>query len=255
MHSELHVLDLHYTYIKAVARNWREYLDYISKELLALDQAVSVPKAFGDFDVDFSSVQHLQSLRRKLFHCETILDGIQALVESVTCLTLELYELHVTSNLAHQTFLRKIRAIGGEVRSHSATARELVRLSGDIQAITNHILNFRNQELVSTNGLHLARIAETSQKDSRTLVDVATLSSRDSQTTRIATLIAMGYLPASIILSFFSTILVGYDEGSNSHLRVQGDVWVVIVSTLALGAATVIAFVAWAQFEARRSNN
>lgn len=64
----------------------------------------------------------------------------------------------------------------------------------------NHILNFRNQELVSNNGLHLSQIAETNQKDSRIMVDIAQSSSRDSQTTRIATLIAMMYLPASLIL-------------------------------------------------------
>lgn len=50
------------------------------------------------------------------------------------------------------------------------------------------------------NGLHLARIAELNRKDSETLIDMAGTSSRDSKTTRIATMIAMFYLPASLVL-------------------------------------------------------
>lgn len=40
MHSDLHVLDFHYAYLKTVTQNWREYLDYISGELLTLVSAV-----------------------------------------------------------------------------------------------------------------------------------------------------------------------------------------------------------------------
>lgn len=84
----------------------------------------------------------------------------------------------------------------------------------------------------------------------------------------------MVYLPASVILvsgrgdispqlqikyamltyaeSFFSTILVEYGEGSDSHLEVRREVWVVAVSILTLGTATMMAFAAWSRFEARR---
>lgn len=64
----------------------------------------------------------------------------------------------------------------------------------------NTIINSKNQELLANNGLHLSRLTETSQNDSKTLVSIASDSSHDSQTTRIATIIAMVYLPASLVL-------------------------------------------------------
>lgn len=62
---------------------------------------------------------------------------MQALVgTTIVSFTLELHEVYMVSSVvAHHTFLRRMKAIGGEIRSCSATARELTRLSGDIQAI------------------------------------------------------------------------------------------------------------------------
>jgi len=245
MHLDSHPLEFHCHYITSAIQSWKEYLDYMSSELLALDQAASVPKAFIEFDVDFSVAQQLQSIRRKLIHAEAILGGMQALMAAIMDHARKLWELGGVSRPAHHTFLCEVEGIGGEIRSHSTTARELVAQSGDIQSMINNILNFQNQELLANNGLHLSRITEINRKDSGILVNMATQSSHDSRTTRIATLIAIIYLPASLVLSFFSTVFVHYEEGDGASMLIHREVWVAIVSMVALGVGTLCVFGAW----------
>jgi len=135
MHLDSHPLEFHCHYITSAIQSWKEYLDYMSSELLALDQAASVPKAFIEFDVDFSVAQQLQSIRRKLIHAEAILGGMQALMAAIMDHARKLWELGGVSRPAHHTFLCEVEGIGGEIRSHSTTARELVAQSGDIQSM------------------------------------------------------------------------------------------------------------------------
>ncbi|PCH07913.1 Hypothetical protein PENO1_009160 [Penicillium occitanis (nom. inval.)] len=112
-------------------------------------------------------------------------------------------------------------------------------------SLVSNILNFRNQDLLVTNGLHLAKLTELNHRDSETLVDMAATSSRDSKTTRIATMIAMFYLPASLVLSFFSTGFVEFDSGGQSGLSVNGHIWIPFVSIVALGLTTLFGFWVW----------
>lgn len=103
------------------------------------------------------------------------------------------------------------------------------------------------------------------------MVNMATISSRDSRTTRIATLIAVFYLPASLVLvsfpkvgmrprvdddsavlqlpdggqSFFSTGFVEFRSEGNSGLSIHKQVWIAFVFIAVLGITTLFGFWAW----------
>lgn len=53
------------------------------------------------------------------------------------------------------------------------------------------------------NGVRLAQIAQADSTETKVMVSLADRTSRDSRTMRIATVIAMLYLPASLVMVRF----------------------------------------------------
>jgi dUTPase len=64
----------------------------------------------------------------------------------------------------------------------------------------NSIISFRNQDLLAENGAQLHRIAESNSREARLMADTANLVYKDSRTMRIATTIALIYLPANLVM-------------------------------------------------------
>lgn len=62
------------------------------------------------------------------------------------------------------------------------------------------ILELRNQDLLNINGRQLHVIAEANAKETQVMAEVAQYAYNDSRTVRIATVIAMIYLPASLVM-------------------------------------------------------
>ena len=74
----------------------------------------------------------------------------------------------------------------------------------NILAQNNDILRFRDQELLYDNGLSLTRIGQADALEKKFMVVLADKNARDSRTVRIATVIAILYLPANLVMvSFF----------------------------------------------------
>jgi hypothetical protein len=61
------------------------------------------------------------------------------------------------------------------------------------------ILKYHGQELLHNNGLKLTQIAQNDSSDTKTMACLAEKTYQDSRTTRIATVIAMFYLPANLV--------------------------------------------------------
>lgn len=62
------------------------------------------------------------------------------------------------------------------------------------------MLKFRHQEALQRNSTQLQQIAENEVQESKLMSEVAIWTYNDSRTTRIATVIALVYLPASLVL-------------------------------------------------------
>ncbi|KAL4901622.1 hypothetical protein BDW74DRAFT_159827 [Aspergillus multicolor] len=78
---------------------------------------------------------------------------------------------------------------------------------------------------------------------------------------RIATLVAVYYLPANLVLSFFSTTLVWFETVGASEqdpdkgvfvLRIHREIWIAVVVAVVLGAFTLAASLWWEWREVRR---
>ena len=65
---------------------------------------------------------------------------------------------------------------------------------------SNDILRFRDQESLYDNGIHLARMAQQDGFEKKLMVKLADNTARDSRTMRIATVVAIIYLPANLVM-------------------------------------------------------
>lgn len=64
----------------------------------------------------------------------------------------------------------------------------------------DNILTFRGQELQHENSLKLTQLAQADAVENKDMAILADLTYRDSRTMRIATMIAMFYLPANLVM-------------------------------------------------------
>ena len=79
-----------------------------------------------------------------------------------------------------------------------------ILLTFDITLKSNDILRFKDQELLYDNGLTLARIGQADTLQRRFMMISANGTARDSRTMRIATVVAILYLPSNLVMvSFF----------------------------------------------------
>lgn len=79
--------------------------------------------------------------------------------------------------------------------------RFLMSNLSDLTAVKyDNILTFRGQELQHENSLKLTQLAQADSVENKDMAILADLTYRDSRTMRIATVIAMFYLPANLVM-------------------------------------------------------
>lgn len=261
MNVIVHPLSLHLRSLSsAIANNW-EYLEYLSAQLLFLDKRAAFPKPLAKFDFDFTLNQKVHSIRKRLHHVITILDGTQRTVVALSSLSKAFQELGGIPTPVHDAFNRELSYISRSLEAYHSTTKELLNLSSDVKSTINSIIDFRNQGLLTENGAQLHRIAENNSRETRLMADTANLTYKDSRTMRIATVIALIYLPANLVMSFFSTVFVdmklpvglsgtGEATSADAHLQIYGQTWVAVVAMCAL----VLGTGSWFSFWDRKSH-
>ncbi|KAI1074716.1 hypothetical protein F5B20DRAFT_562757 [Whalleya microplaca] len=246
-----HPMDVHIHYLSAGVVYWRDYLNYIAGRLKGLDEEITIFKPYSEFEVNFSSKQQVHYIQQKLHHARSILANTSNTIKTISKHEETVAKMCNLPLSVHQVFQRELHNISNELGSHKQTARKLLSSSQDIGWMYDDIMKFHGQELLHNNGLQLAQIAQNDSSETKIMTTIANKTYQDSRTTRIATVIAMFYLPANLVISFFSTTLVWFDGNSNgeesnelhSILRVHQETWIAVVLTLFLAACTM--FLSW----------
>jgi len=97
------------------------------------DTKVSVKKPFNEFETDFSTIQKIQSIRRKLHLVLSILDSVLNVLVSLTAefeVVGQLMSLDLPIRNASHTELVQIWT---EMKSHRSTAHSLLKISDDLR--------------------------------------------------------------------------------------------------------------------------
>ncbi|RWA05253.1 hypothetical protein EKO27_g9852 [Xylaria grammica] len=99
----------------------------------------------------------------------------------------------------HRDFQHELDNIVSELQNHEQTVQELLSVSNDIGLMYDGVLKYYGQELLHNNSLRLTQIAQNDAYETRTMAALADKTFQDSRTVRIATVIAMFYLPANLV--------------------------------------------------------
>ncbi|KAI1806718.1 hypothetical protein F4811DRAFT_122101 [Daldinia bambusicola] len=258
-----HPMYLHLHYLAVGVFGWREYLNCSSRRLKKLNEVIAICKPYGDFGLDFSSRQQIHAVRHKLYHARSILANTSNTLATISMHEKTLAEAcHIPMDI-HDGFQRELQNVSTELNNHKQTTRKLLSFATDIGLMYDDILKFHSQELLHNNGLKLAQIAQDDSHETKTMALLADKTYHDSRTTRIATVIAMFYLPANLVLSFFSTTLVWFDgddtgKGSDEagfSLRVHQETWLAVLITAVFVAVTKMASWWWDRKERKRGLN
>jgi hypothetical protein len=97
------------------------------------DAKISVKKPFSEFETDFSQIQKLQAIRRKLHMAISILDGILDVLSNLTAHAKQVSELHALLLPDCSTLCTELEQLSIEMKSHKATVKSLLSISDDLR--------------------------------------------------------------------------------------------------------------------------
>ncbi|XXH05661.1 hypothetical protein Hte_012096 [Hypoxylon texense] len=236
---------LHLRYLHSALANWREYLDGFAQRFLVLNQQIAIANPYEKFKINFSHEQHLHLLRGKLHHARTVFTNTRNTVNVIAEHEKVVAQKQSLCLAIHEDFQRKLRNISQEIDNYIETSHKLIRVSDDLKSMYNSILTFRGQELQYETSLKLAHLAQADASEKRGMAVLADLTYKDSRSMRIATAIALIYLPVNLVMSFFSSTLVWYGtavdvaENDSSSIQIRNEVWIASVASITLAIGTV----------------
>ncbi|OCK78362.1 hypothetical protein K432DRAFT_427331 [Lepidopterella palustris CBS 459.81] len=239
-----HPFSIHARYLTCCTVNMRKYLNHTSEELTTLDRKVTLPRKYKEYEVDFSLSQKIQTIRRKLSNVLAILETTIDTISTILQYSDALQEIASIDLNVHTAFRGHMQHITNDLRNHSRTVKKLLTFSDDIRLLNHKILSFLSNELILENGLSLSQLVWSDSTEKKVVVKLAEETGRDSRSMRVATTIALMYLPANLVFAFFSTNLIEFDQISRS-LKIRTQVWIAVLITLALAVVTMIAARLW----------
>ncbi|CAG9998452.1 unnamed protein product [Clonostachys byssicola] len=171
-----------------------------------MNDAIAFSKPLRDFKLRFSSIQRIHNIRQKIEHASLILTNT---LQTVT--TIQAHEELMGADLqiakyARNEFITELSNIENDLRNFQTTVQKLLALSMDVRLIYDNILKFNQQEQAQETSVKLAQLAEVTVIEARNNSYLADRVYQDSRTMRIGTVIAIFYLPMSVVLHYIGPV-------------------------------------------------
>ncbi|KAF1847232.1 uncharacterized protein K460DRAFT_352398 [Cucurbitaria berberidis CBS 394.84] len=238
--SENHPLALHARYIRSCIYYWRQYLNEKDSSLVTL------------VELGFSTIQDILFIRDKMHHVLTILDGTLNVLKLISSSAITLGDMTNISCSICMNIGAEFDQISADLESHRLAAKRILAISKDLILVNQNVLNIRNQEYLIQSSHLQTQLGEAAASENRILSSISESMGKDSRTMKIATVVAMFYLPANLVMAFFSTEFVKFETTSNVKARTVGvsmtihsQVWIAFVATFVLAVFTVLLLFVW----------
>lgn len=250
-----HPLVLHLLILVSCEKNWGPYIGYLGNVLSSMNQKISFLRGYAEYNLNLSHCQRIAQLRGMLETALLILESNLDIAAILAEHASDLYQgAHAQVPLeAHEHFRSEVQQYERIINCHIRNTRKHLRFAEAIHLLTLKIMDFRNDELLQENTDSMRVLAGETVSENKAMVTIANKSAADSRTVTIATVIALIYVPVSLVTSFFSTSLVKYgpERGGASAVEIRKEIWVFIVVAVVLMAFTMVA----AYLFARRQKN
>ncbi|CZR63125.1 uncharacterized protein PAC_13022 [Phialocephala subalpina] len=215
---------IHSAFLWDTERNWRQYINYLEKELSTLQEKSLLSRIDlslkEDFSVSFSDVQRLLALRKKMLKCSAILDVSMDIGKSHESFRQKLLGISHHTSL-DDNFMSSLEMYKARVQNHRRSIQYLLNSSADIFDLASKILAHKNEELLIRSGHDIQLVNRTTnliatetRDEHRNSVSVLEAAKEDSSKMKILTYVAIAYLPASLVTSIFSSSFVQVDSSS-----------------------------------------
>lgn len=248
-HSPLliHWLIRHYC-----ASEWRWYINYLS-DLVSTMRDVScftrVDQDLEGLPLDFQQSQKLEVLRNKIRRVNLLLGSCISTTESLMAHATECYCQEDGDERNGNRSSEILLEFGQHVdvlKMHKAKASSLLESTQSIDFLTTKVLEFRQNHMTYNLNVSMENISRSMSNENKLMASTADQTRQDSKTIKTISIIALVYLPATLLSSVFSSELV--QPISNTKGRAGGYgtlIGIYILLTFSLTIITLLAAKLW----------
>ncbi|KAL9579126.1 MAG: hypothetical protein Q9212_005288 [Teloschistes hypoglaucus] len=206
--SSSHPATLHVVLLFAIAADWKDYIAYLRQEVDNLDKKACYSRVGRphehDYVVTFDDSQRVQNLRERLLRILNVLDAQLEVAEGCVMYCRGFND--GIANFDEAESLVELGAHTAQLRTHRrAVAAILDRSQGTLELLFK-ILEYRNEENLTKNGVALHKDIETlrdiafhSKRENETLVKLAEQSKKDGRALKALAVLGTLYLPPTFI--------------------------------------------------------
>lgn len=239
--SVLHPCTIDIILLYQAAQSWTAYLRHIAEEISKHTRTAEATR----FSEEFIPRQRLEQRQILNQLQEQLLDVDLMLTSTMSSIDLFISKLNTTDGelanihpiTAAETGLDHLQVAHRAKRLTSETLAQTRILAAKARNTTNLTENLLDLE----NGTELRDLAAAAKRENEVLVELSQKAASDATTVKILTIATLVYLPATVVLNFFSTVLIRQtdNEGSGYSLRLAADWWIFLVVSIPLTLFTL----------------
>ncbi|KAI1162638.1 hypothetical protein F5B18DRAFT_623045 [Nemania serpens] len=227
-------------------KNWRAYVDHLQSQLGSLNEKAFFSKISKgpnqtDYETSFMDCQQLQLLNQKILRTRSILHSDIVVLGQFLSFWSRIQRLQKTGRI--MKYDQELRYSMQEMEGQQRRLLRLLQEAKGTASILFKILEFRNEQRLRDSSyamaLSLSSLHQNSSQSSRESTVTTSLTRKtleQSQVMKTFTLVAMLYLPTSLVASIFSSSLIQTDGG----FRVSPYSWIFIILSLLLTGFTLL---------------
>jgi hypothetical protein len=158
-------------------------------------------------------------------------------------------ERQATPPSSHETLQTDLHQLATALHLHARKALDIIATTTTINTLIQRTLDLRNAAAPHTSNTSLRHIAASSAAESTAMLHLTALSRHDARIMKVASIIALMYLPAGLVTGIFSTELVSLNPIT---LDIRKGVVIFIMLAFGLTAGTVAVAVLWIRRDGTR---
>ncbi|PVH99787.1 hypothetical protein DM02DRAFT_656070 [Periconia macrospinosa] len=197
--------------------SWRDYFNYLSTELdLIREQVLCQPdlKSNTPSDtIEFSHLQSLEIIQTKARRAGSILSTtaqrlgvMKSLVEKIDHRQSKKdYEFETNNERAGLKM--EIVKMDKHLKLHEQQAGEIIESVISVNKLIQQMLELRNYSALHANNAKLQQLSTSQASETSIMLQLAVIQRQEARVMRVASIIALVYLPVSLVSSLFSTQL------------------------------------------------
>ncbi|KAF2805744.1 uncharacterized protein BDZ99DRAFT_574611 [Mytilinidion resinicola] len=253
-------LYLHLRFLKSSSSSWRWFMNHLSDELEQTRIKVvcqNVPRlSHGSDEVEFSQAQSLELIQAKARRACSAIASTIAVVAILGHQLDEAIRLECDQGPGPEDpssdLKAEIKQLMLQLEAHARKARELIETVKNVNMLIQRTLDLCNYSTVHSNNTALRQISASAAAENRAMLQLSDANRKDARIMKVASIIALAYLPASLVASIFSTELVHLDP---LMLDIGKGIGIFVALVLSLTAGTIATAFLWIRKDAMSAQN